>query len=75
MKMKKVNLIKKLKSIGIDFGIESKSFKLDTKSELGTKNIDVRFQSDEVLFFAYENYGDAIIFDTLNQVLKHWNLK
>ena len=71
--MKKENLIKKLKSIGTN--LNNNSFQLDTKSELGIKSIDVRFQDNEVLFYAYNNYDSPIIFNTLNKVLKHWNLK
>jgi len=81
--MKKENLIKKLKSIGTNLDNNSSqnnnSFQLDTKSELGIKTIDVRFQYNEVLFYAYNNYDNnydsPIIFNTLNKVLKHWNLK
>lgn len=77
--MKKENLIKKLKSIGTNLDNNSSqnnnSFQLDTKSELGIKTIDVRFQYNEVLFYAYNNYDSPIIFNTLNKVLKHWNLK
>jgi len=77
--MKKENLIKKLKSIGTNLDNNSSqnnnSFQLDTKSERGIKTIDVRFQYDEVLFYAYNNYDSPIIFYTLNKVLKHWNLK
>jgi len=71
--MKKENLIKKLKSIGTN--LNNNSFQLDSKSELGIKTIDVKFQDNEVLFYAYNNYDSPIIFDTLNKVLKHWNLK
>ena len=71
--MKKENLIKKLKSIGIN--LNNNSFQLDSKSELGIKTIDVKFQDNEVLFYAYNNYDSPIIFNTLNKVLKHWNLK
>ena len=71
--MKKENLIKKLKSIGIN--LNNNSFQLDSKSELGIKTIDVKFQDNEVLFYAYNNYDSPIIFETLNKVLKHWNLK
>jgi len=71
--MKKENLIKKLKSIGIN--LNNNSFQLDSKSELGIKTIDVKFQDNEVLFYAYNNYNSPIIFETLNKVLKHWNLK
>lgn len=77
--MKKENLIKKLKLIGTNLDNNSSqnnnSFQLDTKSELGIKTIDVRFQYNEVLFYAYNNYDSPIIFKTLNKVLKHWNLK
>ena len=77
--MKKENLIKKLKSIGTNLDNNSSqnnnSFQLDTKSERGIKTIDVRFQDNEVLFYAYNNYNSPIIFETLNKVLKHWNLK
>lgn len=77
--MKKENLIKKLKSIGTNLDNNSSqnnnSFQLDTKSKLGIKTIDVRFQYNEVLFYAYNNYDSPIIFETLNKVLKHWNLK
>lgn len=81
--MKKENLIKKLKLIGTNLDNNSSqnnnSFQLDTKSELGIKTIDVRFQYNEVLFYAYNNYDNnydsPIIFKTLNKVLKHWNLK
>ena len=77
--MKKENLIKKLKSIGTNLDNNSSqnnnSFQLDTKSKLGIKTIDVRFQYNEVLFYAYNNYDSPIIFNTLNKVLKHWNLK
>ena len=73
--MKRENLIKKLKSIGINLNNNSNSFQLDTKSKLGIKTIDVRFQYNEVLFYAYNNYDSPIIFNTLNKVLKHWNLK
>ena len=71
--MKKENLIKKLKSIGTN--LNNNSFQLDSKSELGIKTIDVKFQDNEVLFYAYNNYDSPIIFETLNKVLKHWNLK
>jgi len=73
--MKRENLIKKLKSIGINLNNNSNSFQLDTKSELGIKTIEVVFQYNEVLFYAYNNYDSPIIFNTLNKVLKHWNLK
>ncbi len=78
--MKKENLIKKLKSIGtnlnsIGTNLNNNSFQLDTKSERGIKTIDVRFQYNEVLFYAYNNYDNPIIFKTLNKVLKYWNLK
>ena len=76
--MKKENLIKKLKLIGTNLDNNSSqnnnSFQLDTKSELGIKTIDVRFQYNEVLFYAYNNYDNnydsPIIFKTLNKVLK-----
>ena len=67
--MKKVNLIKKLKSLNIN--LKNDSFKI--QSPRGLKDIDVRFQSGEVLFFSYNNYDSPIIFNTLSKVLKHFS--
>jgi hypothetical protein len=67
--MKKVNLIKKLASLNIN--LNNNSFKVS--SPRGLKDIDVRFQDGEVLFFSYNNYDSPIIFKTLNKVLKHFS--
>jgi hypothetical protein len=67
--MKKVNLIKKLASLNIN--LNNNSFKVS--SPRGLKDIDVRFQNGEVLFFSYNNYNSPIIFNTLNKVLKHFS--
>ena len=69
MKMKKVNLIKKLSSLNIS--LNDNSFKVP--SPRGLKDIDVNFQDGDVLFFSYNNYDSPIIFFTLNKVLRHFS--
>lgn len=67
--MKKENLIKKLTSLNTK--LNDNSFKVE--SPRGLKDIDVRFQNGEVLFYSYNNYDNPIIFNSLNKVLKHFS--
>ena len=68
--MKKANLIKKLSSISTKLN-DNNTFKVE--SPRGEKEIDVRFQDGEVLFYSYSNYDSPIIFKTFNKVLKHFS--